>query len=42
MGAARAAGVHGVGVTWGGIYRRDALSDAAVVVDSPEELRDVL
>jgi pyrophosphatase PpaX len=42
MGAARAAGVHGVGVTWGGIYGRDALADAAAVVDSPEELLDVL
>jgi pyrophosphatase PpaX len=42
MGAARGAGVHGVGVTWGGIYSRDALGDADAVVDSPEELLGVL
>lgn len=42
MVAARAAGVHGVGVTWGGIYGREALVDAAVVVDTPEELLDAL
>jgi pyrophosphatase PpaX len=42
MGAARGAGVRAVGVTWGGIYARDALADADVLVDSPEELRGVL
>jgi pyrophosphatase PpaX len=38
MQAARAAGMHAVGVTWGGIHGRDALGDADVVVDSPEQL----
>jgi len=38
MQAARAAGVHAVGVTWGGIHGRDALTEADVVVDTPEEL----
>jgi pyrophosphatase PpaX len=42
MGAARAAGVRAVGVTWGGIYAREALSDADVLVDTPEELVGVL
>ena len=38
MRAARAAGVHSIGVTWGKIHDRDALHDADVVVDTPEEL----
>ena len=38
MQAARAACVHPVGVTWGGIHRRAALAEAEVVVDTPEEL----
>ena len=38
MQAAKAAGMHAVGVTWGGIHGRDALSDADVVVDTAEEL----
>jgi len=38
MQAARAAGVHAVGVTWGGIHGRNALCDADVVVDTPEQL----
>ena len=38
MQAARAAGMYAVGVTWGGIHDRDALADAVVVVDTPEEL----
>jgi pyrophosphatase PpaX len=38
MRAAKAAGVHAIGVTWGKIHDRDALADADVVVDSPEEL----
>lgn len=42
MQAANAAGLHAVGVTWGTIHLRDRLADADVVVDSPEELLDVL
>lgn len=38
MRAAKAAGVHAIGVTWGKIHDRDALADADVVVDTPEEL----
>ena len=41
MGAARAAGVKAVAVSWGGIHPLDEL-DADVVVESPEELLDVL
>jgi pyrophosphatase PpaX len=42
MQAARAGGLHAVGVTWGGIHDRSALADAEVVVDTAEELRAVL
>ena len=42
MQAARAAGVYAIGVTWGGIHDRSALGDADVVVDSAQELLDVL
>ena len=42
MQAARAAGVYGVGVTWGRIHHRDTLVGADVVVDTPEELLAVL
>jgi pyrophosphatase PpaX len=42
MQAARAAGMHAVGVTWGLIHDRDALADADVVVDTAEELLGVL
>jgi pyrophosphatase PpaX len=35
VAAARAAGVHAIGVTWGGIHE---LEDADEIVDSPEEL----
>jgi pyrophosphatase PpaX len=35
VGAARAAGVHAIGVTWGGIH---AMEDADEIVDTPEEL----
>jgi pyrophosphatase PpaX len=42
MQAAKAAGVHAVGVTWGGIHGREALRDADVVVDAPEDLLAVL
>lgn len=40
--AAQAGGLFAVGVTWGRIHHRDALSDADAVVDSPEELLAVL
>jgi pyrophosphatase PpaX len=39
MAAARAAGVYGVAVAWGGIHR---VEDADVLVESPEELLGVL
>jgi pyrophosphatase PpaX len=42
MEAARSGGLHAVGVTWGRIHAREALADADVVVDSAEELLDVL
>ncbi len=42
MRAARAAGVHAIGVTWGGIHDRAALGDAEVVVDRAEELLDAV
>jgi pyrophosphatase PpaX len=42
MQAARAAGVHAVGVTWGGIHDAAALEGAHVVVDTAEELLAVL
>jgi pyrophosphatase PpaX len=42
MQAARSAGMHAVGVSWGGIHGRDALADADVVVDRAEELLAVL
>jgi pyrophosphatase PpaX len=42
MQAARAAGMYGVGVTWGRIHNREALTEADVVVDAPEELLAVL
>ena len=42
MQAARAAGMHAVGVTWGRIHDREALADADVVVDTAEELLGVL
>jgi pyrophosphatase PpaX len=38
MQAAKAAGVHAIGVTWGKIHDRAALSDADVVVETAEEL----
>ena len=41
MGAARAAGVKAVAVSWGGIHPLDRL-DADAIVDSPEELLGVL
>ena len=42
MRAARAGGLHAVGVTWGGIHDRAALGDAEVIVDTAAELLDVL
>jgi pyrophosphatase PpaX len=42
MQAARAAGMHAIGVTWGRIHDREALADADVVVETAEELLDVL
>jgi pyrophosphatase PpaX len=42
MQAARAAGMHAVGVTWGRIHDRAALADADVVVETAEELLGVL
>jgi pyrophosphatase PpaX len=42
MQAAHAAGLHAVGVTWGRIHRREALTDADVIVDTVEELLDAL
>jgi pyrophosphatase PpaX len=42
MGAARAASVRAIGVSWGGIHSLDQLVDADVVVDSAEELLGVL
>ena len=43
MQAARAAGLHAVGVSWGRIHEREALvRDADVIVDTAEELLGVL
>ena len=42
MQAARAGGLSAVGVTWGRIHRREALTDADTIVDEPEELLAVL
>jgi pyrophosphatase PpaX len=42
MQCARRAGVYAVGVTWGGIHRREALADADVLADDAEELLGVL
>lgn len=38
MEAARNGGLYAVGVTWGRIHDRDALTQADAVVDTPEEL----
>ncbi len=38
MGAARAGGLHAIGVTWGGVHGRSLLTEADEIVDTPEEL----
>jgi pyrophosphatase PpaX len=38
VAAARAAGLHSIGVAWGGIHARAALAGADLVVETPEEL----
>lgn len=38
MGAAKAAGMSAIGVTWGRIHGRAALGQADTIVDTPEEL----
>jgi pyrophosphatase PpaX len=38
MQAARAAGLYAVGVTWGRIHGREALTDADAIVETAEEL----
>jgi phosphoglycolate phosphatase-like HAD superfamily hydrolase len=40
MQAAKNAGLFAIGVSWGRIHSRDALTDADVVIDSAEELLD--
>jgi len=42
MTAARAGGLYAVGVSWGRIHGREALADADVVVDTAEELLEIL
>jgi len=42
MQAAKAAGMHAVGVTWGGIHQGGTLTEADEVVEAPEELLAVL
>lgn len=42
MQAAKAAGLYAIGVTWGRIHGREALSDADVIVDTAEELHAAL
>ena len=42
MRAAKAAGMHAVAVTWGRIHGRAALAEADAVVDTAEELLDVV
>jgi pyrophosphatase PpaX len=42
MQAAKAAGMHAVGVTWGGIHQSETLTEADEVVEAPEELLAVL
>jgi phosphoglycolate phosphatase-like HAD superfamily hydrolase len=44
IAAAKAAGVHAIGVTWGGIHTRERMEAEGpdAVVDTAEELYDVL
>ncbi len=42
IGAGKAAGVYTVAVAWGNIHEREALADADALVETPEELLDVL
>ena len=42
MQAAKAAGMYAVGVSWGRIHTADKLTDADVVIHSPEELLELL
>lgn len=44
IAAAKAAGVHAIGVTWGGIHTRERMEEEGpdAVVDTSEELYDVL
>jgi pyrophosphatase PpaX len=42
MQAAKTAGLFAIGVSWGRIHSRDALTDADVVIDSAEELLDLV
>ncbi|HUK43812.1 MAG TPA: HAD family hydrolase [Gaiellaceae bacterium] len=38
MSAAKAGGLHAIGVTWGGVHDRSLLSEADEVVETPREL----
>ena len=42
MQAAKAAGLHAIGVSWGSIHSADKLSEADSVVDRPEELLELV
>jgi pyrophosphatase PpaX len=42
MEAAKNAGLFAIGVSWGRIHAADALTDADVIVDSAEELLDLV
>ena len=42
MQAAKAAGLHAIGVSWGRIHTADKLRDADVVIDRPEELLELV
>jgi pyrophosphatase PpaX len=42
MQAAKAAGLYAIGVSWGRIHTADKLTDADVIVDSAEELLDLV
>jgi pyrophosphatase PpaX len=42
MQAAKAAGLYAIGVSWGRIHTADKLTDADVIVDTAEELLEIL